>query len=123
MPQGLEASHDFIGEPFALTMSGLYYLEQLFAQATYFSLMVHDTTLFDERVCNEVGALLVKHSSEPKLPLFARNEMAAKFLRYLEALESRELNDGAAGKHPIFQRISFVSKMRVDLERVLNSLG
>jgi len=123
LPQGLAASEDAGIEPVAITKCGVYYLDVLYRDLTYYSLMAHDATLLDEGVCRGIGESLARYSLESKLPIFARNEMARRFVGYLESLENRELNDGAVGKHPVFGKLEFVRRMRQDLERVERELG
>ncbi|MDP1861515.1 MAG: hypothetical protein Q8K82_22815, partial [Gemmatimonadaceae bacterium] len=119
MPQGLEASHGFGSEPFALTKCGLYYLERLYKNPTYFSLMAHDTTLFDQTTCERCSELLKRFSGEPKLPLVTRNEIAGCFLKYLDQKENTERNGGVVGRHAVFGAVTFVPPMEVALERVV----
>ena len=102
---------------YALTRSGIYYLDHLYCEFSYFSAMACDTSVSDPTVSAAIADTLQRSLGGPKVPLHARKHMAGLFVGYLQRAEQRELA-GAMREHPVLAEVAFIPRMQAALESI-----
>jgi len=111
MPESGDAANLLSEGAYALTKSGLYYLNTLYAEFTYFSAMAVDTSILDfGDTVNEIARILRRNISSLKISLSARMKITERFIGYLDAREQAELR-GAIARHPLVGNVRFVPRM------------
>jgi predicted type IV restriction endonuclease len=114
MPESGSVGDGLLTEACALTQCGIYYLNSLYAEFSYFSAMASDTSIGDQRDVDDISATLRESISEPKISLNLRVRMARRFVGYLDSREQMELK-GALRKHPLIGAILFVPRMKYEV--------
>jgi hypothetical protein len=104
---------------FAITKSGLYYLDTLYHNTEYVALMTPDTLIVDTALAQTIAGILRPSMHMAKLPVWVRIDIATAFLDYLGEREERETSVGAVAKHPVFGGHRFVPAMRRSLHQVV----
>ncbi|MCX5671439.1 MAG: hypothetical protein NTU94_09000 [Planctomycetota bacterium] len=102
---------------YALTKSGIYYLDQLYWEFAYFSAMACDTSISKQSIVDPITSILSSNLAGPKIPLHARCKMAELFAGYLDKIEQVELR-GAISRHPVLAGVRFVPRMIAQLRSV-----
>jgi hypothetical protein len=112
-----EQQNLLVDTSYALTKSGIYYLDHLYWQFSYFAAMACDTSIGDQIVADQMAKILASNLAGPKIPLHARRKMAELFLGYLDKHEKVELR-GAISRHPVLAGVRFVPRMVADLQSI-----
>ncbi|MFH1371181.1 MAG: P-loop NTPase fold protein [Planctomycetota bacterium] len=110
MPESGDLSDYLSSQRCALTKCGIYYLNTLYADFTYFSAMGCDTNIMEQETVNTIVGTLQSAMSRPKISLSDRRAIAERFVGYLDSREQIELK-GATSKHPVVGHIRFVPQM------------
>lgn len=117
MPESGDTQDVLTEQPCALTRSGIYYLDVLYAEFTYFTAMASDTSIADLNLANGIGQALRSNLTSTKISLQARSKIAEKFVGYLDSREQVEIK-GAISKHPLIGRIRFVPRIIQALRKI-----
>lgn len=104
-------------QPCALTKCGIYYIDSLYTEFTYFAAMAPDTSIADLKLADEIGQILHGSIVDTKVSLQTRKKIAEKFVGYLDSREQIEIK-GAVSKHAVIGKIRFMPRMIEALRRI-----
>lgn len=117
MPESGDFRDMLTDQPCALTKCGMYYLDTLYKDFSYFSAMACDTNVADVNLANEIGQILHDNIDSAKIQLQARRKMAERFVGYLDSREQKEIK-GSISRHPVLGRIRFVPRIIQALRKI-----